>query len=843
MSVQAQRVAAQMPSHELERLEDVSFMTCMTLVLLGNYAQTGHFGGPLAYTPFNVATHLAGPERGGLRYDYRRPKHPYSDKFMLAAGHCAPTCYALWIIMGEALARKFEATGDRRYYVAPDLAMLSIDALGFRRGAGALAHLLADQGLVDHPLFAQAKGRGIRALSGHIESTDVTNDVNGGPSGIGIATAAGKAAFWDIVGAPAGAPKIVAFEGEFAMCAGHAQELKTQALALQVGKRLRIFFSDNNAGIDDALIGGVVQRKFTGYRLPDQWTSYGWNVFDLQDGHDISQILDVLQAMEESDPADRRPMLVYGRTTKGYWPAAIGGKIAGTPGSIDQIVGYPSHPFAFKMNAPYVVSLAETFERRYGVQFVGMREGPVADPRERLVQFKTNVDVALSVLDRNGLGHWLADRLVEIGDTVNDNVPLGIDVHRDPFTDDRLRVAALPEAPQTLTVKNTHSGAEKTITIALFRKAGEPAGPRRAVSEIIKWLNYVTGNRVLTAAADLSESINLEHGNIWGHYDPETNPAGTRLKAAIQEAGNASTAIGLVSQNASVDPTTFAGVWAFSGTYGAFTPLMYLPARVWSQQNQDSKFRTGVLNILSAHSGPETAADARTHFGIFSPQVWKLFPRGQVINLSFWDYNDVAPGYFAAAEIAARLQKVGIITIEVARPDFAVADRSTFADTDLRAAARGLYIIRDFASGQPRHGYVVAQGSSATSNLVRALPALEQAGVNVKVIAAISEELFDHQPEAYRNAVLPDEARCDLMFVTGGTRRMWPLRNVGPLTDAYSLTADWDNQWLTGGLEPDVIAEAHLDSASIVAGVRRFAEDRPMRLTRQRSALDSLERA
>ena len=78
-----------------ERMEDVGFMTCMTLVWLGNYAQTGHFGGPLAYTPFNVVTHLAGPEKGGLRFDYRRPKHPYSDKFMLAAGHCAPTCYAL----------------------------------------------------------------------------------------------------------------------------------------------------------------------------------------------------------------------------------------------------------------------------------------------------------------------------------------------------------------------------------------------------------------------------------------------------------------------------------------------------------------------------------------------------------------------------------------------------------------------------------------------------------------------------------------------------------------------------------------------------------------------------
>ena len=105
-------------------MEDIGYMTCMTLVMLGNYAQTGHFGGPLAYTPYNVATHLAGPELGGLRYDYRRPKHPYCDKFMLAGGHCIPTCYALWMIMGQALSRKYEATGDRRYYVDPKIAML-----------------------------------------------------------------------------------------------------------------------------------------------------------------------------------------------------------------------------------------------------------------------------------------------------------------------------------------------------------------------------------------------------------------------------------------------------------------------------------------------------------------------------------------------------------------------------------------------------------------------------------------------------------------------------------------------------------------------------------------------
>ncbi len=44
-----------------QQLEDIGYLTCVTLTLLGNYAQTGHFGGPLAYTPFNVTTHLAGP--------------------------------------------------------------------------------------------------------------------------------------------------------------------------------------------------------------------------------------------------------------------------------------------------------------------------------------------------------------------------------------------------------------------------------------------------------------------------------------------------------------------------------------------------------------------------------------------------------------------------------------------------------------------------------------------------------------------------------------------------------------------------------------------------------------
>ena len=825
-----------LPVYDKSRLEEVGWLTSMTLVLLGNYAQTGHFGGPLAYTPFTVATHLAGPENGGLRFAYRRPKHPYSDKFMLAGGHNAPVTYALWMIMGEAMARKYAKTGDEKYKVDPNVAMLGIDALGFRRGQGALDTLLADYDLENHPLMQQAGLRGIRALSGHSETTDVTNDVNGGPSGIGIATAAGKAAFWDMIGAPDDL-KVLAVEGEFAMTSGHSQEMKTQAVANQVGKRLRIFLSNNNAGIDDELIGGVIGEQYDSYKLEDQWASYGWNVLSIEDGSDYDQLVGALKTMEDWDSQDGKPMIVVGKTVKGWWPGAIEGRI---PGYGDQIVSYASHPYGFSMNNDYFQALANTFESKFGVEFGGIREGAVSDFRERLIQFKQNIDIAMSVLESNGLGDWLADRLVEIGDEVSDDMPLRIDRTVDPFTDSRLAVSNLPMEPQDVVSINPVTKEEKNVSIKLFEEPGNVRGTRRAISEIVKWMNYVTDNRFVMVAADLADSINVEHGSIWGHYDPITNPVGTRLKAPIQEAGNASTAVGLVGQSASLDPNTHVGVWALSGTYGAFTPLMYLPARVWSQQNQDSPFRVGVLNILAGHSGPETAADARTHFGIFSPQVWKLFPRDQVITLSFWDYNDVSPGYFAAAEIAARDPKVGVIVLEVARPDFPVADRSTFADTDIKAAAKGFYVIRDFDPNKPKQGYVLVQGSSSTVNLVSKLDELEKVGVNVKVIATISEELFRRQSKEYQNSVLPLASKYDMMVVTTGTRRMWPVQNVGPLTDKYSLVSDWDNQWLTGGSEADVISEAHLDADSIFEGIKRFAGDHEQRIADQANALSDL---
>src|SRR4029079_12845097 len=175
-----------------------------------------------------------------------------------------------------------------------------------------------------------------------------------------------------------------------------------------VGKRLRVVLSDNNAGIDDVLLGGVIDKKFAGYNIVDQWTSYGWNVLTVEDGNDYGHVVAALDALEAVDPADRRPVIAIAKTTKGYWPAASNGQLTPT---VKQVVSYQSHPYGYKRTSDYFVALAGTFEERYGIEFDGIRKGPVTNERERLIQFKTNIDKVMSVLDQNGLGDWLADRL------------------------------------------------------------------------------------------------------------------------------------------------------------------------------------------------------------------------------------------------------------------------------------------------------------------------------------------------------------------------------------------------------------------------------------------------
>jgi transketolase len=306
------------------------------------------------------------------------------------------------------------------------------------------------------------------------------------------------------------------------------------------------------------------------------------------------------------------------------------------------------------------------------------------------------------------------------------------------------------------------------------------------------------------------------------------------MPTEITEFTNAGLVAGLATVNLSPDPfNEWDGFWGACSTYGSFSYLKYGPMRLFSQLSQDCELRTGKVLWIAGHSGPETAEDSRTHFGIFSIGVTQLFPFGQVIDLHPWEYNEVPVLLGTAFGLDAP-----IVALHLTRPAIEIPDREALGIPSHFEAARGAYLLRDYRTEQPRGGTVYVRGTMPTRNLVSVLPDLDRLGLNVRIVAAVSPQLFARQPASYRSSVVGSGGRLDAMVITNGAFKLMNDWADGPLVREYSLSSDWDDRWRTGGSVNEVIAEAHLDPASILDAVARFAAERQSRLDRIREELD-----
>jgi transketolase len=129
-------------------------------------------------------------------------------------------------------------------------------------------------------------------------------------------------------------------------------------------------------------------------------------------------------------------------------------------------------------------------------------------------------------------------------------------------------------------------------------------------------------------------------------------------------------------------------------------------------------------------------------------------------------------------------------------------------------------------------GAIIVQGTSVMAAICKILPQLDQLDLNVKIVTAVSPQLFDLQSEAYRNRVLSPADRADSTVIT--TQARWLMHDwlFNPLAEEYSLSADWDNRWRTGGTLEEVLEEAHISPQWILRSIERFAHHREDRLAR-----------
>ena len=209
-----------------------------------------------------------------------------------------------------------------------------------------------------------------------------------------------------------------------------------------------------------------------------------------------------------------------------------------------------------------------------------------------------------------------------------------------------------------------------------WRKPGDRVANRTALGSWGSYVNSLAREKYgrplfVACSADLAESTNIagfaqdfDGKQGWGWYHRKENPYGTLLPTEITEFSNAGLISGLASVNLATDPlSTFDGFWGACSTYGAFSYLKYGPFRLFSQLAQDCELKVGKILWVAGHSGPETAEDSRTHFGVFAPGVTQLFPEGHLIDLHPWEYNEV-PVVLGAALAT----DVPIIALHLTRP-------------------------------------------------------------------------------------------------------------------------------------------------------------------------------
>jgi transketolase len=749
-----------------------------------NYRQSGHPGGSRSKVHLLLSTLLS----GAMRWDVLRPWRTYTDRFVLSAGHTVPLVYATLAVLNETMRVRHRAGGEARF-AFPDggkWALTWEDLTRLRRRGG---------------------------LPGHAEMEGKTLFLkwNTGPSGHGMPPAAGEALALKMAGCEG--VKVFVVEGEGGLTPGASHETKNSAWGL--GLSNLVFLVDwNNFGIDVNACSSVV------HGTPRDWFEpYGWRVIGVEHGMEWAPVTRaVLDAARGENPG-KVPTMAWFKTRKGRGYGKYDEKSHGTP---------------WPMNAPEFWTVRKGFMEKYGVEYRGVDQPAPAEPEARAAQARANLEIALSVLARDEqVADAVAERLVEIAAEVPERVPScwisgkGAGV----FEDERLY--------------DFENYPEK-----LWAKPGDKQPNRAALGTWGAWVNAFAkreyGRPVFVAcSADLAESTNIagfmkdfdgEKG--WGWYERDTNTRGTLLPQEITEFTNAGIVVGLASVNFASDPlTSFNGFWGACSTYGSFSYLKYGSMRLFSQLAQDSELKLGKVIWVAGHSGPETAEDSRTHFGIFETGVTQMFPEGHVIDLHPWEYNEV-PVVLAAA----LRQKAPIVALHLTRPPVEIPDRAALGMPSHFEAARGAYVMRAYKPGAPRAGTVFVQGTTTTANLVQLLPQLDAQGLNVKVVAVISPQLFALQGAAYREATVSEADRWNAMWITNRTLQHLREWIANREVRTYSLAADWDDRWRTGGSVDEVIDEAHLSKAHILAAIEKFARERDARLKRLKEALEAASR-
>ena len=341
--------------------------------------------------------------------------------------------------------------------------------------------------------------------------------------------------------------------------------------------------------------------------------------------------------------------------------------------------------------------------------------------------------------------------------------------------------------------KNKNQEAAKELENSIKREISKEAldipqfGSEKAIAtrsasgtvlnHIAKYIPQLMGG-----SADLTPSNNtLPAGEE--SFSPE-NPKGRYIRYGVREHGMAAIMNGMALHG---------GVLPYSGTFFVFSDYMRPAMRMSALMEQQ------VVYVLT-HDSIGLGEDGPTHQPEAHLWAYRMIPNMTVIRPM--DANETAEAWKSALK-----NKKGPTCLVLTRQNLPVYDRAGLGWAKSEEAQKGGYVLcedKDFEA------IIIATGSEVEL-AVEAKVKLNEQGVKVRIVSMPSTNIFDEQPQEYKDSVLPKNILKRVAVEAGVTLGWYKYvglegRVIG--LDRFGASAPYKTLYKEFGITTDAIVEA-----------------------------------
>ena len=331
-------------------------------------------------------------------------------------------------------------------------------------------------------------------------------------------------------------------------------------------------------------------------------------------------------------------------------------------------------------------------------------------------------------------------------------------------------------------LENSIKGEISKEALDIPQFSSEKAIATRSASGTV--LNHIAKYipQLMGGSADLTPSNNtLPAGE--DSFSPE-NPKGRYIRYGVREHGMAAIMNGMALHG---------GVLPYSGTFFVFSDYMRPAMRMSALMEQQ------VVYVLT-HDSIGLGEDGPTHQPEAHLWAYRTIPNMTVIRPM--DANETAEAWKSALK-----NKKGPTCLVLTRQNLPVYDRAGLGWAKSEEAQKGGYVLcedKDFEA------IIIATGSEVEL-AVEAKTKLNEQGVKVRIVSMPSTNIFDEQPQEYKESVLPKNILKRVAVEAGVTLGWYKYvglegRVIG--LDRFGASAPYKTLYKEFGITTDAIVEA-----------------------------------